>query len=112
MQARIFQKLGGGSVARSLLNRGMSGATSGGGGANAEMAASSTMQTMGVIPAQTQLSTALAINLGTNGRPVRGKLEMDCESKDNTRFLCLLLRMNLNALTRTSHGTCYRLMSR
>ena len=49
----------------------MSGATSGGGGANAEMAASSTMQTMGVIPAQTQLSTALAINLGTNGRPVR-----------------------------------------
>ena len=67
----LFQKLGGGSVARSLLNRGMSGGISGGGGANAEMAASSAMQTMGVIPAQTQLSTALAINLGTNGKPVR-----------------------------------------
>ena len=52
----------------------MSGAISGGGGANAEMAASSAMQTMGVIPAQTQLSTALAINLGTNGKPVRLKL--------------------------------------
>ena len=78
-------------MARSLLNRGMSGATSGGGGANAEMAASSTMQTMGVIPAQTQLSTALAINLGTNGRPVRRwKLEMDSESKDSSRFYCLL----------------------
>ena len=60
-------------MARSLLNRGMTGTISGGGGANAEMAASTAMQTMGVIPAQTQLSTALAINLGTNGKPVRSR---------------------------------------
>ncbi len=57
-------------MAKSLLNRSTGGIPTGGGSAEADMAASIAMESMGVIPAQTQLSTALAINLGTDGKPV------------------------------------------
>lgn len=51
---------------------GASGGGGGGGGVVGSMASAAVGgKEMGVIPAQTQLSTALAINLGGEGRPVR-----------------------------------------
>jgi hypothetical protein len=84
-------KLGKGTVAEAIINR-VSSAVSGGTrsiGANAEMAASAAMESMGVIPAQTQLSTALAINLGTDGKPAHVEVSLSTSNETIIRSVLI-----------------------